>query len=351
MAIRCQGAFGAGMFVLAGVLGIGLLFERGTAVPNPPSDEAIARARTALAVGDCSESEGAGGFNEPQARVEFHLEQRLPAGATRLPTAHLLQERERLLQREQLLDSSAVAAAGGVRGWKSLGPGNIGGRTRAIVIDPVNTNVMYAAGVAGGVWKSTDAGASWLPLDDLMLNLAVCSLVIDPFDSNVLYAGTGEGWFLSSVFVQGFGIFKSTDAWRDLGSARRARSTACRPARSTIVNRLVMSPERSSGRIYAGTRTGVWRSDDGGRELVGRARGTHSTSAVPRRRTDARSGAPTSSIRSDTTPDMLFAAFGSLQADGLYRSLRRRRLVAGLHGPDEPGAHVDRARAQSNRTM
>ena len=42
--------------------------------------------------------------------------------------------------------------------WEGLGPGNIGGRTRALLIHPT-TPTMWAAGVAGGIWKSTDAGA------------------------------------------------------------------------------------------------------------------------------------------------------------------------------------------------
>ena len=46
-----------------------------------------------------------------------------------------------------------------------MGPGNIGGRTRALLIDPTNVNTMYARGVAAGVWKSTNAGASWSALN------------------------------------------------------------------------------------------------------------------------------------------------------------------------------------------
>ena len=70
---------------------------------------------------------------------------------------------------------------------------------------------MYTAGVSGGVWKSTDGGASWNPTDDQMLNLAVCTLAIDPTNPSVLYAGTGEG-FAPGNFVRGLGIFKTVDA-------------------------------------------------------------------------------------------------------------------------------------------
>ena len=82
---------------------------------------------------------------------------------------------------DQSKSGSALAleagATGGVLGtWQSLGPGNVGGRTRALIIDPTNPSVMYAAGVAGGIWKSTNGGASWSALDDFMANIAVTKL-------------------------------------------------------------------------------------------------------------------------------------------------------------------------------
>jgi len=70
---------------------------------------------------------------------------------------------------------------------------------------------MYAAGVAGGVWKTTDAGASWAPLADLLPNIAVSCLAMDPHDPNTLYAGTGEGYYNIDA-LRGAGIFKTTDA-------------------------------------------------------------------------------------------------------------------------------------------
>ena len=47
--------------------------------------------------------------------------------------------------------------------WSGLGPDNVGGRTRAIVIDRNNPNIMLAGGVAGGVYVSFDASQSWKP--------------------------------------------------------------------------------------------------------------------------------------------------------------------------------------------
>ncbi|MFN7977264.1 MAG: hypothetical protein U0P30_03955 [Vicinamibacterales bacterium] len=64
-----------------------------------------------------------------------------------------------------------VAPGAALTTWTNLGPTNQGGRTRAILIDPGNPNVMYAGGVAGGVWKSTDAGANWTALAQLQMRI------------------------------------------------------------------------------------------------------------------------------------------------------------------------------------
>ena len=60
---------------------------------------------------------------------------------------------------------------------------------------------MYAGGVGGGIWETTNGGDSWEPTDDLMPTLAITSIVIDPNDSNVLYCGTGEGVLTRSGFI------------------------------------------------------------------------------------------------------------------------------------------------------
>ncbi len=78
-------------------------------------------------------------------------------------------------------------------GWTAIGPGNIGGRIRSILIHPTQTNKMWVGSVSGGIWASTDSGASWNPVNDFMGNLSISSLVMDPASPNVIYAGTGEG--------------------------------------------------------------------------------------------------------------------------------------------------------------
>jgi photosystem II stability/assembly factor-like uncharacterized protein len=149
------------------------------------------------------------------------------------------------------------AGLNGGAGWVELGPDNIGGRTRAIVIDPVDTDRIYAAGVGGGVWRSSDQGQSWLPTDDLMGNLAICSLAMDPTDRLTILAGSGEGFFNGGA-IRGDGIFLTTDggdSWIRLDSTEN-------DARFHYVNSLAYSPDGAV--ILAATNSGILRSVDGG---------------------------------------------------------------------------------------
>ncbi len=158
----------------------------------------------------------------------------------------------------------ALAAPGAALGtWTSLGPSNQGGRTRQLLIDPTNPSVMYAASVGGGVWKSSNAGADWTQLTDLVLpNIAVASLAMDPSNPQVLYAGTGEGFFNADA-IRGTGIYKTSDG----GVTWTALSATVPPAGVagdfSYVTQIVVSP-RSPNRVYASTRTGLFRSNDGG---------------------------------------------------------------------------------------
>ena len=141
--------------------------------------------------------------------------------------------------------------------WTWMGPGNIGGRIRAILIHPTATNIMWIGGVDGGIWKTTNSGASWFPLNDFMANLAVVTLVMDPTNPNVIFAGTGEGTFNIDA-VRGAGVFKTTD-----GGSTWAQLSATANSSFYYVNRLSICPTNNLI-ILAATGSGIWRSTDGG---------------------------------------------------------------------------------------
>ena len=110
------------------------------------------------------------------------------------------------------LVTSTAACAGDM--WRSLGPD--GGGVSSVVLDPQNSDTVYAL-TSGGLFKSTDAGASWTVTTPLPPDSGrVISLVIDPQQTNILYAATAE----AAGFVPGRdAVFKSTDGgvtWRSV---------------------------------------------------------------------------------------------------------------------------------------
>jgi hypothetical protein len=64
-------------------------------------------------------------------------------------------------QQAEMMGFNKTGLGSGLLQWTEMGPDNIGGRCRAIIIDKDSNNVVYAAGVTGGVFKSNDAGATW----------------------------------------------------------------------------------------------------------------------------------------------------------------------------------------------
>lgn len=153
--------------------------------------------------------------------------------------------------------------AGALGTWEHLGPGNIGGRTRALLIDPRAPRTMYAAAISGGIFKTTDGGGRWRSVTDSLPLLTFGSLAFDPRNPDTIYAGTGEGVFREAVrgtalTLRGGGIFTS----RDGGRSWRHLAATSGPA-FHFVNAIAVSTG-DPRRLYAATREGLYRSTNRG---------------------------------------------------------------------------------------
>src|SRR6266478_6192589 len=276
--------------------------NRKRAAPAPPLPPVVAAVLRPAEVEPEEEQE-----DSYKEAAEFYLLRRaLPGGD--LPAERFIEAKRRAermplysLAQRRFVDASQKGAArdAALGSWEALGPGNIGGRTRSMLIHPADANTIYAGSVGGGVWKTTDGGASWTPLTDLLASLGASALAMDPKDPSVLYAGTGE-WYTASNrgdSIRGAGIFKSTDAgstWTQL--------TATANSFFYYTNKIVVSPN-DSRRIYVATYGGVWFSGDAG--------------ATWRRvldRTGPNVGCQDLVIRSDQPVDYLLAACGTVPA-------------------------------------
>jgi len=101
--------------------------------------------------------------------------------------------------------------------WRMIGPFR-GGRTVAVTGVPGQPNLFYMAAVNGGVWKTTDYGRTWNPIFDGQPTGSVGAIAIAPSDPRVIYVGSGEGLQRPDL-ATGNGVYKSTDAgatWQHL---------------------------------------------------------------------------------------------------------------------------------------
>jgi photosystem II stability/assembly factor-like uncharacterized protein len=102
--------------------------------------------------------------------------------------------------------------------WRMIGPFR-GGRTLAASGIPGNPNTFYFGAVDGGVWRTTNAGVTWVPLTDGQTNPSIGALAIAPSNEKIIYIGTGEADMRSDI-TYGTGVYKSTDGgehWTHLG--------------------------------------------------------------------------------------------------------------------------------------
>src|SRR5712692_5385653 len=146
--------------------------------------------------------------------------------------------------------------------YRNIGPA-AGGRVSRVAGIPGDPSTYFAATASGGVWTSTDAGATWKSVFDEQPTSSIGSIAVAPSDRNTIYVGSGEANIRGNV-AAGNGIYKSTDGgktwthiWKEAG---QIGTMAVHPANADIAFAAVLghafgpNPER-----------GVYRTRDGGK--------------------------------------------------------------------------------------
>jgi photosystem II stability/assembly factor-like uncharacterized protein len=147
--------------------------------------------------------------------------------------------------------------------WRSIGPAR-GGRVPAVAGDPKHPLIFYMGTEGGGVWKTYDAGRYWQNVSDPYFKTAsIGAIAVAPSDPDVIYVGTGET--SQHVDIQaGDGVYKSTDAgatWTNVGlqATRHIARILVSPRDPNLVYVAAFGHEFSSN-----PERGVYRSKDGG---------------------------------------------------------------------------------------
>ena len=124
--------------------------------------------------------------------------------------------------------------------FRNVGPAITSGRISDFAVNPDNPKEYYVATSSGGVWKTTNAGATYTPLFDSQGSYSIGVVTMDPNNPNVIWVGTGENNNQRSV-AYGDGVYKSIDggkSWKHMGLKQ-----------SEHIGSIVVDPENSD-RIY-----------------------------------------------------------------------------------------------------
>src|SRR5258708_37217577 len=120
--------------------------------------------------------------------------------------------------RQPMMPSVDPALFNGLR-YRLVGPSR-GGRVTTVTGVPSQPRTFYMGVASGGLFRTTDAGTTWVPITDgkVPLGSTGCVAVADS-DPNVIYLGTGSDDVRSNVST-GRGIYKSSDGgqtWKFIG--------------------------------------------------------------------------------------------------------------------------------------
>ncbi len=103
--------------------------------------------------------------------------------------------------------------------WRNLGPDR-GGRSIAASGVKGQPKVAYFGAVGGGLWKTTDAGDTWMPITDGQITSAsVGAVAVSESRPDLVFIGMGESAIRGNI-MPGDGIYRSTDAgktWKHVG--------------------------------------------------------------------------------------------------------------------------------------
>ena len=147
--------------------------------------------------------------------------------------------------------------------FRYMGPPT-GGRIASVVGIPGDPTTYYLGNASGGIWKSTDSAQTFVPIFDDQAVAAIGALAIAPSDPKQVWAGTGEAWVIRDSDVMGDGVYKSTDAgatWKHMGLPETGR-----------IGRIVVHPTNPNivfvcaiGRVTGPQQErGVFKTTDGG---------------------------------------------------------------------------------------
>jgi photosystem II stability/assembly factor-like uncharacterized protein len=180
----------------------------------------------------------------------------------KIPTAILLLLCGSLVAQESL-DTVHCATFKDLK-FRNIGPAFSSGRIADIAIHPGDENCWFVAVGSGGVWKTVNAGVTWIPVFDSQGSYSIGCVTIDPVHPNTIWVGTGENVGGRHVGY-GDGVYRSDDGgktWKNMGLKE-----------SEHISKIVVHPDKpevvfvaAQGPLWrAGGDRGLFKTTDGGK--------------------------------------------------------------------------------------
>jgi photosystem II stability/assembly factor-like uncharacterized protein len=165
--------------------------------------------------------------------------------------------------------------------WSPVGPyvlpGNLTGymqngigRINCIAFHPTNPNTYFVGVAQGGMWKTTNNGASWTPLTDNLPITRISDISIDPSNPNTMYISVCDFEYIDVALNldgrkrnthYGLGVYKTTDG--GLNWSPTGLSFQLTDGDASLIRKVIVNPANSNMLVAAGV-TGVYTSANAG---------------------------------------------------------------------------------------
>lgn len=205
--------------------------------------------------------------DSPHERLMFEKLRSQNPSTGKLPIEYRKRELQFLFDNQDVFRSRTKAQN---IDWQQTGPYNVGGRTRALAVDVTNDNIILAAGVTGGMWRTEDGGQTWTKTTSLNDHQSVTAVAQDPRNgnTNIWYYATGEligsSASATGAFYSGVGVFKSVnggESWTKL-SATDTDDTPIFTETTDICWNICVDP--LNGDVYLASYGKIWRLTESG---------------------------------------------------------------------------------------
>ncbi len=134
------------------------------------------------------------------------------------------------------------------------------GRINRVRFMPGKPDTMFACAPSGGLWESTNGGASWSTKTDQLLDIGASDIAIDPTNTNIMYLATGDD---DHDDVSGTGVLKSTDGGNTWNVTGLYFSQSASGPFGVRVTQLLLNPV-SPNILIASSKLGIFYSSDAG---------------------------------------------------------------------------------------